>query len=66
VAAQPRPWLPVLWLATAQNLTPTAEGRAANKTRAWGTLALLAGELAANGRTARHGDGARHFGKAGC
>jgi len=54
----------VRWLAKAQNLTPAAEGRAANEAKAWGTLAPLAGELAANGRTARLGDGAWHFGKA--
>jgi hypothetical protein len=45
--------LPVLWLATAQNLTLTAEGRAAGQARACGTLARLAGEQAAAGQTAR-------------
>jgi len=45
--------LPVLWLATAQNLTLAAEGRAARKARVRGTLAPLAGEQAAAGQTAR-------------
>jgi hypothetical protein len=46
--------LPVLWLATAQNLTQTAEGRAAGQARACGTLAPQAGEQVAAGQTA-HG-----------
>jgi hypothetical protein len=45
--------MPALWLATAQNLTLTAAGRAASKARASGTLALLIGEQAAEGQTAR-------------
>jgi len=56
--------LAVRWLATAQNLTLTAEGRAANQAKARGTCAPLADELAASGRTARKGDGEWHFGAA--
>jgi hypothetical protein len=42
--------LHVLWLATAQNLTLTAEGRAADQARACGTCALLDGKRAAEGQ----------------
>jgi hypothetical protein len=56
--------LPVLWLATAQNLTLTAEGRAADQARACGTWALLAGSLAAAGRTARLSGGHEPGGEA--
>jgi hypothetical protein len=42
-----------LWLATAQNMTLAAVGRAARKARARGTLAPLTGEQAAKGQTAR-------------
>jgi hypothetical protein len=45
--------MPALWLATAQNLTLAAAGRTARKARACGTLALLNGEQAAEGQTAR-------------
>ena len=45
--------MPALWLATAQNLTLAAAGRTARKARAYGTLAPLAGEQAAEGQTAR-------------
>jgi hypothetical protein len=41
------------WLATAQNPTLAAAGRVACKARARGTLALLTGEQAAEGQTAR-------------
>ncbi len=41
------------WLATAQNPTLTAEGRAAHKARVRGTLAPQLGERAAEGQTAR-------------
>jgi hypothetical protein len=52
VAAQPRPWAAVLWLATAQNLTLAAEGRAAGQARACGTLAQPAGKRTAAGQAA--------------
>jgi hypothetical protein len=41
------------WLATAQNPTLAAAGRAARKAMARGTLAPLVGEQAAEGQTAR-------------
>jgi len=48
-----------LWLATAQNPTLAAAGRAARKARECGTLASQLGELAAEGQTARmSGEGA--------
>jgi hypothetical protein len=43
--------MPALWLATAQNPTLAAAGRAAHKARALGTLAPLIGEQAAEGQT---------------
>ena len=62
--------LPVRWLATAQNLPLTAEGRAAGQARECGTWAPLANALAASGRTAQQSDGVWHFGaaawRAGC
>ncbi len=45
--------MPALWLATAQNPTLAAAGRAAHKARALGTLVPLIGEQAAEGQTAR-------------
>jgi len=45
--------MPALWLATAQNLTLAAAGRAAREARACGTLAQRLGEQAAAGQTAR-------------
>jgi hypothetical protein len=44
--------MPALWLATAQNPTLAAAGRAAHQARARGTLALLNDEQAADGQTA--------------
>jgi hypothetical protein len=41
------------WLAKAQNPTLAAAGRTAHKAMAFGTLALLIGEQAAEGQTAR-------------
>jgi hypothetical protein len=53
--------MPALWLATAQNMTLAAVGRAAHKARARGTLAKLAGEQAAEGQTASTRVGASRF-----